>query len=61
MVPVLSLDGSLSSLLQSPPSLLWKVTVPPLKNIAFFQQPPQFKYVDFNVEFINVMPFNRYY
>lgn len=61
MVSVLSLDGSLSSLPQSPPSLLWNVTAPLLKDIAFFQYPPQFKYVDFNVEFINVMPFQRYY
>lgn len=61
MVSVLSLDGSLSSLLQSPPSLLGNVTAPTLKNIPFFQHHPQFKYVDFNAEFINVMPFQRYY
>lgn len=33
-------DGSLSCLPQSLPSLLWNVTAPSLKNIAFFQQPP---------------------
>lgn len=33
----------------------------PLKYCFLSTPPPQFKYVDFNVEFINVMPFQRYY
>lgn len=63
MVAVLSLGGCLSSQLQSPPSLCYGMSrLHYLENIAFFQPPPtQFKYVDFNVEFINVMPFHGYY
>lgn len=59
---VFSLSASVSSAVQPPPALhsLWNATALLLQIIAFFKNPPHFIHVDFNVEFINVMPFQRY-